>query len=64
MLSHPIHLRFLLYPQEMNGGEPALLYKTPKRLDVIVMNAASANPQPFALAQNLPVSVTLSAGPA
>ena len=34
----------------MHRGAAAFLHKFPKRLDVIMMDAASANPQPFAFA--------------
>src|SRR5882724_5348101 len=45
---HPICFSFFLHAQEMHRGTATFLHEAPKRLNIIMMHAASANPQPFA----------------
>src|ERR1039457_5537353 len=45
---HPVCFRLRLHAQKMHRGAPALLHEAPERLDVVMMNAASAHAQPLA----------------
>src|SRR5260221_14580745 len=45
---HPICFSFFLHAKKMHSGTATFLHEAPKRLDIIMMDTASVNAQPFA----------------
>src|ERR1035437_8852113 len=48
---HPVHRHLFLHAKKMHRGAATFLHETPQRLDVIMMHAATANPQPATAAR-------------